>query len=263
MSKLLNKRVIFTVTTGRSGTHYLTRILRYLKDVDVYHEEAEHSFSKHLRAVQREPRKAEDFLRDYKIPFINECQASTYIETSHLFCKGFFESFLELGGVPDIIVLRRSKELVAKSLYDLGTIPGKDEKALVFYLSPDDPHVWKPDRMDELDDYERCYWYCLEIERRAIVYAQKIKELGGRVFEITLDDLKTIKGFRSLQSELDLRGPSPIGWLKFLNNRNQRAGNFDSVKKSDLGLDEMCYKRTSLDDEFDEFMRETGGVLNG
>jgi len=258
---LTEKRIINTVTTGRSGTHYLARILGYLTDVDVFHESLEHPYHSCLRKVQGHPDIARTFLLEKTIPFIERCKASVFIETSHLFCKGFFEPFIELGGRPDLIILRREKSKIAKSLLELGTIPGNTGKAMDFYLSPSDPDVWKPDGWESFDDYQRCYWYTLEIERRARVYRREALSYGGRVCEVDLDELTTMEGYKKLIREMDLNGPGVVGWLKFLKNRKKRAGNFDIMKKQASALSERQKKERSLDESFEEFYSATNGII--
>ena len=258
---MTEKRIINTVTTGRSGTHYLARILGYLPDVDVFHESYEHPYHECLRKVQGHPDIAKAFLAEKTIPFIERCDTPVFIETSHLFCKGFFEPFVEMGGRPDLIVLRREKSKIAKSLLELGTIPGKPGKALDFYLSPSDPDVWKPEGLELFDDYQRCYWYTLEIERRARVYKKEALSYGGRVCEVDLDELTTVEGYKKLIRELDLKGPSIIGWLKFLKNRKKRAGNFDAMKQQTAALSEREKQETLLDKAFEAFFSSTNGIL--
>ncbi len=201
--RLAHKRLIFTVTTGRSGTAYLAQLLRTVPHVAAFHE-PEPRFSHVLREVQRDPLMARRFWLEEKLPAIARVRAPIYAETSHLFCKGFAEPLLELGLVPDLILLSRPHREVALSLYQLGTIPGRGGKAMTYYLSPDDPGVLPLPGWASLHDYQLCYWYCLEIERRSRHYAKLFRERGARVSRITLTELNTEVGFRRLLDELAL-----------------------------------------------------------
>lgn len=261
MSILSSRRIINTVTTGRSGTHYLARILSYLPETDVFHESMEHPYHECLREAQSDPLVAKRFLEERTLPFIESCKAPVFIETSHLFCKGFFEPFLELGGRPDLIILRRQRSKIAKSLFELGTIPGKPGKAMDFYLSPNDPNVWRPEGWESFNDYERCYWYCLEIERRARVYKRRALEYGGRVSEVHLDELTTFIGFKNLLRDLDLPSLGFIGSLKFMKNRKRKAGNFDKLKQTTVyGAQQLSIEAT-LDQAFEAFFNQTKGSI--
>lgn len=228
--RLNSKRLIFTVSAGRSGTHFLTRLFRYLPGMDVFHENNTPHFHDHMRAAQEDPNHARKFLNDEKLPFIESLKKPIYAETSHLFCKGFLEPLLELGVVPDLVLLSRDRRKIATSLFRLGTIPARQEKALQFYLKPDDPGVVTMEDWNSWSDYQLCYWYVLEIERRQRVYGQKVRELGGCVHACDLDEINTAEGYRELIKALNLRGPNPINWLKFYKNRQRKAGNFDASK---------------------------------
>lgn len=230
------KRLIFTVTTGRSGTAYLAAVLSYMKGVSARHEPAP-EFVTVLRDAQRDPSLATRFLLGEKLPAIAGDPAGIYAETSHLACKGFLEPLLELGIVPDLIIHRRAVRDIAKSLYRQGTIPGRTEKALRFYLTPDDPGVMTLKGWTTLDDYQLCYWYCLEIERRARKYRRLFLERGATVTETTLTGLKTAAGLKRLLEELrlSLRFPAWLMRLRYLrNSRFKVNASRETVKRTAL-----------------------------
>lgn len=231
---LSQKRLIFTVTTGRSGTQFLTRILRLIPQAVSVHE-PKPSFAKVMRLVQQHQIDPAAFLINEKLPQIScllkERQANLYVETSHLFCKGFLEPTLGLGLVPDLIWLKRSSRAVAMSMYRLQTIPGRSSKGLKYYLSPDDPGVLQLPNWKELHDYQLCYWYCLETERRATTYIQMIEERGGRTAETTIQEIKSLSGFVSLHKALNLPFLTPLNWLRFLKRRNQTANTKQANKE--------------------------------
>lgn len=213
-------RLIFTVTTGRSGTAYLWRILELVPGIASQHE-VRPLFADVMREVQTNPAAAREFWIERKLPAILECGRPVYVETGHLFCKGFFEPLLELGHTPDLILLSRPNRQVATSLLQLGTIPGRTKGGLHWYLSPDDPGVLTLPDWRSLSDYQLCYWYCLEIERRARVYGETVRSRGGRVVATTLAEINTVAGFRRLLRELDLPRPSLYNWAKYTLNRNR------------------------------------------
>ena len=65
-----NKRFIFTVTSGRSGTKYLARIIGLFGDTLSLHE-PEPSYVMCMREVQSDPNLAVRFLLEKKIPAIS------------------------------------------------------------------------------------------------------------------------------------------------------------------------------------------------
>lgn len=197
--KLSRKRLIFTVTTGRSGTKYLARALSRLDGVTSRHEPWP-EFSEVMRTVQEDAGVARGFLVERKLPVIAQEKGHVYIETSHAFAKGFLEPLLALKIVPDLILLRRPPRDVALSLFKLGEIPGWSE----WYLSPSDPDVLPLHRWYEMEDYQLCYWYCLEMERRMVRYKTMIATAGGLVAETSLADVTTVGGLAQLLSNLRL-----------------------------------------------------------
>jgi len=234
---LEKKRLIFTVTTGRSGTGYLSKALSFLPNVASYHE-PEPSFSNVMRLAQKNANIAYEFWVDKKLPHIASVPAQVYIETSHLFCKGFVEPLLELGFTPDIIILTRPHREVATSMYQLDTIPGLTDKGLRYYLSPDDPNVLPLPGWHTLHDYQLCYWYCLEIERRSVHYEKMFLERGARVAKTSLNDITTVLGFHRLVMQLDLPRLGPVGWLRYFRNRVQKV-NVKGHKKRPLLLPDL------------------------
>lgn len=252
--EIRKKRLIFTVTTGRSGTAYLTNVFNYMKGVHAYHE-PDPQYVKVLRQVQADPDYAYRFWLAEKLPEIAGDSAGIYVETSHLTCKGFIEPLLELGIVPDLVIHRRPMRDISLSLLKMGTIPGRTDKGLQFYLSPDDPNVLPVHNWQTLTDYQLCYWYCLEIERRARKYTSLYEKNGGRIVETTLEGLKTCEGLDHLLSALNLslRFPAWFTRFRFLRNGQFRINESKITKKkvavpSDLlQLEEEVHQR--IDDK--------------
>lgn len=227
---LETKRLIFTVTTGRSGTAYLAKILELLPDVASFHE-PEPRFSDVMRLTQRDVGVAYKFWIEKKLPQIANETASIYIETSHLFCKGFVEPLLELGFMPDLIILTRPHRQVAVSLYKLGRIPGRIGETPHWFLNPEDPDVLPLPEWKELHDYQLCFWYCLEIENRRRRYTSIFEKSNARVATVSLDQIKKAQGFNQLTRQLDLPKIGFVGWFKFFLHRNRRENVKHDAKK--------------------------------
>ena len=224
-------RLVFTVTPGRSGTGLLAALLSGLRDTSAHHEPEPH-FARSMRSAQLDPDAALEFWEREKLPAIERQPGDTYVETSHLFCKGFLEPLLALGRVPDLVLLTRPHREVATSLLSLGTVPGRGDKATRFYLQPDDPGVLPLPGWRSLHDYQLCFWYCLEIERRAALYAPMVRERGGRVLQISLDELSTASGFASLLGFLDRSRVEPRAWRHFLAVRRRRVNDKRAMKRA-------------------------------
>jgi len=163
------KRLLFTVTTGRSGTYTLKQCLSRTAQSAVYHE-PHPQFHWYLRGAQQTSEVATQFWLQQKLPKIYSHPAPVYIETSHLICKGFLEQLWALDIFPELIFLIRPKRAVAQSLWQLNTIPGRSAMGLSYYLAPFDPGVLAVKDWKTLSDYQLCYWYTLEMERRSEAY---------------------------------------------------------------------------------------------
>ena len=228
--KLSQKRLIFTVTTGRSGTNYMTNMLSYLPGVLTSHEPKPHLHLL-LRETQSNPDVAFDLLINEKLPFIADLPGATYIETSHLICKGFLEPMLDLGVKLDLVILRRDPRAVATSLYQLGHIPARTQVGRQFLLQPDDPGVLAVSDWESLHDYQLTFWYTLEIERRAQEYRDKFRDAGSQVVEITLEEFSTVLGYYRFLNTMKLPFPTLINIIKHLRSHFRRVNNKDKLKE--------------------------------
>ncbi len=231
-----DKRLIFTITTGRSGTRYLAWALRGFRGVDARHEPRP-KFSDAFRTVAKHPEVAAEFWLHHKLPRIARSPRPIYAETSHLACKGFLESLVELGYAPDLIHLRRTPRDVALSLWRLGTVPGRTYRGVKYYLSPTDRTFLRLplERLPGLHDYQICYWYCLEIARRAEAYAARFATRGVRIHDVPLESIGGSEGILALGRELGLGPRSAVKEvaLRFLGSRDR---NRKDAKKRNLHL---------------------------
>lgn len=172
----MNKNIILTVTTGRSGTGTLHKIFDKIGQCHSKHEPIPHPF-------------------DFKNPktfwikrltYIRQIREQFYTESSHLIAKGgFLEHLVEAGHIPGIIILKRNHRDVALSLLRLNAVPGLGNYA---------KHFVEVKGVDfesrKLNNYQKCFWYCLEVEKLQKKYSEMFEELGGKVFETSIDRMK-------------------------------------------------------------------------
>lgn len=236
ITELKKRQLVFTVATGRCGTAFFAEMLRLIPGAESLHE-PEPQYAEVLRTLQNDPDVAGQFLLEKKIPTILHSNTNLYIETSHLFCKGFLEPLLDLGVVPSLLWIKREHRLVASSMFKGGTIPGRTEKGLQFYLSPEDQGVLSLPGWGSLHDYQLCFWYCLEIERRAKLYKEMYRKNSWAWAETSLGEITTMRGMRAIQESLDLPKLSVLNWLRYLNNRKRRV-NPTSKAKQKIALPE-------------------------
>ena len=214
---MLPKRFVFVVAADRSGTGLLARLLKLFPGVTCKHE-PKPEFSSCMQSIQYDRELATQFLLNKKYPHIEKkVRRSTYIETSHFFCKGFFEAWCESGlPTPNLIMLDRNPRKLAKSLMKRNCIPGRTEEGRKHCLSPDKPGCYLaiPD-WQSLSDYQLCYWHALEIEERKRVYADIIRERGGRITQTSIELLTKESGFEQLRRQLRLEPLTGVGHIRY------------------------------------------------
>lgn len=181
-----------------------------------------------FRSFINSPEAARNWLEAEKLPAIlNGLKGKTYIETSHLLCKGFIEPIFEIGLRPDFIILERPAREIAKSMYQINLIPERTSTGRLVLLGPSDPGVLYLHNWLRFSDYQLCYWYALEIERRQNYYEKHLPEkYGTGIFRINLKNLSNWDEFQRL-SQFVLKDQSTNPDMKAYNetvsiNQNPR-----------------------------------------
>ncbi len=197
------KTLVVTVSAGRSGTTYLARLLAAFPQTTSLHEAAPH-YAFFMRQAQHSRAAARRFLLEYKLPCVAAAPTARYADISHLFCKGFLEPLLELGIVPRVVMLRRDPRLVARSWLTRRVIPGRWKRGLKLHLHPGDPGVLPFARWWRASDYQLCFWYALEMERRQERYAVELARRGLPAIDVTAEELHDPARFLSMAATLGL-----------------------------------------------------------
>lgn len=208
------KRLVFCVTSGRSGSAWLAQALSCLAAVDARHE-PDPNFVWAMRPAQRWPALAASFWRAAKLPAIAASPKPIYAETSHLFGKGFVEPLLALGLVPDLVLLRREARKVALSYLRLGGVPARSRGGWRFHLHPGDRVLLPLPEWRDLSDYQLLYWSVLEMEERQRVFAGAVRDRGGRIAAFDIDASDKEGAFSNLLAGLDLAaGPGELDCIR-------------------------------------------------
>jgi len=203
IKQIREKQLILTVTAGRTGTTFLHNLFKMFPNVDSFHEE-EPNYRHVLRRVQTQPAAATRFLKEFKLPAIAACKSKTFVETSHLFCKGFLEPLINLGVYPDIVLLKRNPRNIAKSLLERQTVPGRTSLGTDFLVSPSDPNSLPLPLWEGMSDYQLCFWYALEIERRQYRYQEYMIRLECNVCDVTANELNNPDKFLEMAETFSL-----------------------------------------------------------
>lgn len=171
------QRLVFTVTNGRSGSDMLHRLFTAFDHVAARHE-PKPDF-RHLRPlVAHYPKLGRIWLEKVKLPAIARCSGDVYVETSHMFCKGYLEPMLDLGLGFDLIFLKRPARDIARSMARLPAAPGAGPWARSYYVSPSEPNFLPRLPGGRLSRYQLCFWHALENEARQVHYERLAKEKG-------------------------------------------------------------------------------------
>ena len=239
------KRLVFCLSPGRSGTAYLTWLIKGLDGVVSLHE-PEPKYQWETSNLQKDLRLAYEFVRNKKLPAIGRIPGQLYFEASHYIEKGFLEAWGNTDVTPDFITLKRDPRKIALSWYALGADFHTDT-AFVYQhmLHPEDKRPlflplkdWK-----SLNDYQLCYWYALESEKRAAHYAHLLAKRGAKFFETSVEQLASGEHILPLLQWLDIEPLEEE--LKVLKQRAQNRVNDKSVHKNKARL--QAIKTLDLD----------------
>jgi hypothetical protein len=119
-------KYIFSINTGRSGSHYLSKVLKEFKNINSFHEPFPIMNGKPMAEfLQGNPLKMREKMEE-KINTINSSfDKKYYIETNHTFIKGFgwlIPSYIAHENI-GVILLKRNSEEIIKSLYRINCSP--------------------------------------------------------------------------------------------------------------------------------------------
>lgn len=196
--RLNDKALLFTVTPGRSGTKLLANLLPVCEGITAAHEPGP-GFHYVLRTILFAPEAAEWWLLNEKLPaMLRAAITPAYAETSHVVCKGFIEPMLSLGLRPRFLILRRATRDVAKSMYMRAFVPERSMIGKLFMIGPTDPGTLPLPGWEQLSDYQLCYWYAREMERRQQHYGELLQRSGIDTMNMHMHELTDLERFKRL-----------------------------------------------------------------
>ena len=234
-----DKRLIFTISPGRCGTKYLFEMLKTVPGIAVEHE-PKPGFEDAARLAQFIPDASRRFWAEYKLPYIARHTENVYFETGHVFVNGFADTLLELGHIADLVILSRPHREVALSRWRRGSIPVRTERGGQYGIHPNARGVLLPiTGWETWNDYQLCYWFCLEVEARSAYYSEMYKDMGAKVHHTTLSKIATERGFLRLLSDLGLPGPDMEAYRTRAQNRYNESSSHSKMRVPDGDLDEI------------------------
>jgi hypothetical protein len=244
-AKVENRRLIFAISSGRAGSGFLAKLLGSSPDVRAEHEPIPRMCGTYLKMAMRadlstsyEKRKAKLIALNARLLLLPE--TIVYAETNHMFIKTFFDVTLDYYRNVDVVVLRRPMSKVLKSFVELGYFSERNSHWPLWMHDPNSHNcVAEPlGPMAEMDLYDRCIAYLLDIEARACKFRSSYK--GVRAHEAHLDDITKVDGARELFSNLRIRwsGQSERVCRQVINARDIYKG----IAGNPVSLD-LCKER--------------------
>ena len=212
---LPDRRFIFTITTGRSGTNFLAELLALnLGDAQVHHEQLAYSDwgvnspeVSHLTTFNHigngsHPR---EFWRQ-KFARIKALDVRYFAEMSHILAKaGLLENLDQLQGAgkTHLIYLKRDIAKTVISFINRADFLNKGNMWL-WYLDPDYPNIIvSPEPLRRFGQIGSALWYVIEMRVRAEYYRLLLAERAGVIFhEVDMEEVTRIEGAAKLLAGL-------------------------------------------------------------
>lgn len=193
-----DKNIVLSLSPGRCGTRLLYQLAgKLVKDCYALHE-GQPAFYGVDWDIRRDPEKVEAFVRDVKIPAIMEFPERNYFESGHIFGLGFFHAFLKQDVPFSVIQVHRDIREVARSLWRIKAVPGRNRKKANFLIQPGEAETLPLPGWEKMSNYQLCYWYCLEIERRKDAYRQLMDEKGLTTVDLYFGELRDFSKFKTM-----------------------------------------------------------------
>ena len=204
-----DRRLIFSINSGRSGSRYLAQLLSTARHVKGFHEakpKMSGEFTAMINAGALELSRAK---RRVKADAIAETlRASSpedvYVETNHMFIKTFFDVVLEDFHNVAVIILRRELALVLKSFVELGYFSSRNPRAFQWMSSPNAATAALPAIGPDatLDQFDLCIAYLLDIEARGERFKSEYPTVPTH--EVRLEQLNEVTYVEELLRRLGL-----------------------------------------------------------
>lgn len=241
---------IFSINTGRSGSNYLANILNHISDCGSFHEPKPIGNGQTMIRYSQGNLEPMRKLAEKKVEIIKQLKSEhqVYVETNHCFIKGFgwfIPQYLPEERI-GVIILKREKSKIAKSLLRIGCSPlqrfGRDwistpemKDPLItppkLLLSPQVTYqyarlmklmlrgnkelvrkVFKQDFKypQWLIDYELdcLQWYAEEIHEKTKAFQQKYPKI--KYYETNIEELNSLESVQQMIAYFGLRPKSSL-----------------------------------------------------
>jgi len=240
MSKI--SRLFFCINSGRSGSHYLQKLLSTSPEIASFGEQAPTMSGKYLHAVNKYPYSVSYDDRKIKTDKIENIITNlpksklVYSETNHMFIKTFFDVVIDhFGPKVEVIILRRNLANTLKSFIELDYL-GKNHVSYDWMVNTDSPTAATRalGKFKQMSHYNRCIAYLLDIEARALRFQKDYPNIKTHEVRVeNLNDVKNVKiFFKQLGISYTKETQSVLG--NAVNTRQSRKKHFNNITTVDL-----------------------------
>jgi hypothetical protein len=226
--KIFSHRLVFCINSGRSGSQYLAELLGTAEEVISYHEPQppmtgdflslinNNNYSDSLRVRKIKSHTIKNVIRNFP-------EGKIYCETNHMFIKTFFDIVCKDFKKIDVIILRRYLPSVLKSFIELGYFSEKNPNWPLWMSSPNavTAAISCLDKDENLDQYDRCIAYLIDIEARAIRFQKEYPLIPTH--EVRLESLNNYEQIKELFKRLKIT-PTKNTEAIYTEKINQRSG---------------------------------------
>lgn len=237
--------LIFSISSGRAGSEYLSTLLETGRDVIAEHEAIPQMHGEPLMRCMHEPLEDSYASRRIKADAIAATlranpSARAYAETNHMFIKTFHDVVLrEFAAHPLFVVhLRRPLVNVLHSFVRMGYFTDRNRAWPAWMHEPDVPNALTPLPPGPHDSIDRAIGYLLDIEARGQRFARQFPQV--KTIEACLTDLQERPQVEGLFVQLGIE-PTDATWNVVGKRVNERT-----ERKAEIGVDvslEACAER--------------------
>lgn len=236
---------VFVISPGRSGSQFVARLLDATADAAAVHEPRPRMNGAFLRGLSEERLAATYARRRVKLVQLLTAvaalpQGHTYVETSHMFVKTFYDVVLDYFLEVKLVHLRRSVPRVMRSFAELGYFSDGSTHWRHWMHDPyeSEPLLTPAVPRADADAFDRILAYLADIEARAAMVRQKYPETP--MFAVDLEEIAAPPGARRLVEQLGLEWTDEVAATCGQNANTRRDRKAAVDRNVDL---EYCRKR--------------------
>lgn len=240
-----DRRLIFCINSGRAGSRYLAELLGTAEEVTSFHEAEPLMNGPYLQMINKMPFTGSADKRRIKCKAIKKIldglpAGQIYCETNHMFIKTFYDIVLKEFKNVEVIILRRELSQVLKSFIELGYFSSKNTAWPDWMSSPNAQTraINCIDKDENLDQYDVCIAYLLDIEARARRFQREYPQV--RIYEVRLESLCHYPNVVTFFEKLKI---TPTGKTREITGKVLNSRKEAKMRYANLSEIEYCEER--------------------